>query len=249
MHTAVQLYSLRRLDRSLSERIEFVAQTGLEGVELAGFDDADPSSVGDALERTGLEAMAAHVPIEDLEADLEATVQPYGPIGCDRIVVPWLDSEAFGSRCTVEETAQRLSRLGERLTELGFSLAYHNHTQEFVSIESAEDEQRDAFDLLVDELAGTPVTLELDVGWAHAAGRDPVALLERYGEQIPLVHLKDVDGDEPSALGAGSVPLEACVDAAREAGVEWLVYEHDNPSDPERALDHDAETMVDLLGR
>ncbi|MFC7214127.1 sugar phosphate isomerase/epimerase family protein [Saliphagus sp. GCM10025334] len=249
MHTAVQLYSLRRLDRSLPEKLEFVARTGLEGVELAGFDDADPAAVADALERTGLEAMAAHVPIEDLEADLEAAVRPYGPIGCDRIVVPWLDPEAFRSRRAVEETPQRLSRLGERLTDLGFSLAYHNHTQEFVSIESAEDEQRDAFDFLVDELAGTPVTLELDVGWAHAAGRDPVALLERYGEQVPLVHLKDVDVDEPCALGAGSVPLEACVDAAREAGVEWLVYEHDDPSDPELALERDTQTMVDLLGR
>ncbi|WP_312909669.1 sugar phosphate isomerase/epimerase family protein [Natronosalvus caseinilyticus] len=249
MHTAVQLYSLRRLDRSLPEKLELVARTGLEGVELAGLDDADPEAVADALERTGLEAMAAHVPIEDLEADLEAAVRPYETVGCERIVVPWLDADSFRSRRAIEETAQRLATLGKRLTDKGYSCSYHNHTQEFSAIESDVDDQRDAFDVLAGALAGTPVTLELDVGWAHAAGRDPVSLLERYGKQIPLVHLKDVDGDEPCALGTSSVPLEACVDAAQEAGATWLVYEHDDPSDPERTLERDAETMVDLLGR
>ncbi|UTF53717.1 sugar phosphate isomerase/epimerase family protein [Natronosalvus rutilus] len=249
MHTAVQLYSLRRLDRSLSEKLELVARTGLEGVELAGLGDADPTAIGEVLERTALEAMAAHVSVADLEADLEAAVRPSETVGCERIVVPWLDADSFRSRRVVEETAQRLATLGERLADEGYSCSYHNHTQEFFAIESDVDDQRDAFDVLADALAKTPVTLELDVGWAHAAGRDPVSLLERYGEQIPLVHLKDVDGDEPCALGAGSVPLEACVDAAREVGVEWLVYEHDDPSDPERALERDAETMVDLLGR
>ncbi|WP_255170485.1 sugar phosphate isomerase/epimerase family protein [Natrononativus amylolyticus] len=238
MNAAVQLYSLRDLDRPLPDLLDLVAETPLGGVELAGLGDASHEPLAAALERTGLEAVAAHVPLATLETDPASVTGAYRRLGCGTLVVPWLDPEAFATEAAVDRVAARLSTVTRGLDDI--DLAYHNHDQEFVAL---TDE--DAYDRLVGALEG--VSLELDVGWATAAGRDPVAVLERYASSIDLVHLKDVDGDRPCALGRGDVPLEACVDAARAAGVEWVIYEHDDPADPLAALRRDADTLVSLL--
>lgn len=240
MNGAVQLYTLRALDRPVTDLLELVAETPLSGVEFAGLADSQPDHLAAALERTGLEPVAAHVPLNELEADPEAVAAPYRRLGCQRLVVPWLDPERFTDESAVDRTAARLSTAATRLVAEGVETAYHNHDQEFVDLGG-----RDAYDRFASAAEG--VSLELDVGWVTAAGRDPVAVLERYGDRIDLVHLKDVDGDRPCALGEGDVPLEACAAAARAAGVEWLIYEHDDPTDPLAALRRDAATLRALL--
>ena len=256
MHTAVQLYTIRALDQPLPDVLELVATTGVDGVEFAGLEETPPEAVARTLEETGLEPAAAHVPMDDLEEAPAIVADTYRTLECSRLVVPWLDPEAFESRQAVEQTATRLATLGDVLAGEDIELSYHNHDQEFVPLESStandhetENDHETAFDLLATELESTSVTFELDVGWATAAGRDPVRLLERYGDRIDVVHLKDVDGNGPCGLGAGDVPLERCVDAARAVDVDWLIYEHDDPSDPIVALERDTRAMNTLLRR
>jgi sugar phosphate isomerase/epimerase len=174
------------------------------------------------------------VPIEVIEDDVAETVRTCTLLGTDTLVVPILDADRFADADAVAETATMLSALAERVANDGLRLAYHNHELEFVAVDG---EDRFAFDQLVETTEG--VDFELDVGWAHAAGADPVALIERYGDRISRVHLKDVvvdaaaeRGGRPVDLGAGDVPLVECAEAARAADVDWAVFEHDAPEDP-----------------
>jgi sugar phosphate isomerase/epimerase len=240
MRPAIQLFTLRDLDDSLSDLLARVGKTAFEGVEFAGLGDSAPDDIRNALDDAGLDAAGAHVGMEDLEADLDAVVETYRRLDCDRIVVPYLDESHFASRETAVDTARRLQELDARLSDRGVDLGYHNHDHEFAALDGDS-----AFEVLADE---TGIDLELDVGWATAAGHDPVGLLDHLRGRVPLVHLKDVAGDRPVELGEGDLDLEACVRAAREAGTEWLVYEHDEPDDPEASLAHGAETLADLLG-
>ncbi|UPV74875.1 sugar phosphate isomerase/epimerase [Halorussus limi] len=239
MRPAIQLYTLRELDDSLPELLRRVGDTAFEGVEFAGLGDADPAEIRDALDDAGLDAAGAHVGIEDLEADPEGVAETYRSLDCDRLVVPYLDDAEFASETATTDTARRLQTLAGRLDEAGAAMGYHNHDHEFADLGD-----RSAFDLLADE---TDFDLELDVGWANAAGHDPVALLGHLRSRVPLVHLKDVADTTPVELGEGDIDIEACVRAAREAGTEWLVYEHDQPTDPEESLEHGAETLSSLL--
>jgi len=239
MRSAIQLYTLRALDESVPELLARVGETAFDGVEFAGLGDADPREVRRALDDAGLDAAAAHVGVEALENDFEATVEAYRRLDCDRLVVPYLDETHFASRDRATETAQLLAGLDARLGERGSALAYHNHDHEFVSVGDTT-----AYDLLVDE---TDLELELDAGWATAAGRDPTDLLARLRDRAPLVHLKDVAGDRPVELGDGDLDAAGCVRAAREAGSEWLVYEHDDPDDPEASLARGADAVTNLL--
>lgn len=234
MRTAIQLHTLREEADPLPSKLRQVGETALDGVEFAGL-DADPTSIADALDQTGLEVAGAHVPIDDLEADPAGTVAPYRHLGCETVVVPYLADDHFRSQATVRRTAARLDDLAAEITPT--KLAYHNHDHEFQTPDSLE--------LLVG--SSTDLRLEVDVGWVLAAGLDPVSLLDRT-DRVTHVHLKDVNVDSgtPVELGDGDLDIEACARAADEAGAEWLIYEHDNPVDPMASLTHGAAVLSSL---
>ncbi|WP_128476279.1 hypothetical protein [Halorussus pelagicus] len=74
MRPVIQLYTLRDLDDSVPDLIRRVGETRFEGVEFAGLGESDPGEIRDALDDAGLDAAAAHVGIEDLEADPEQSL-------------------------------------------------------------------------------------------------------------------------------------------------------------------------------
>ncbi|MFB6087170.1 MAG: sugar phosphate isomerase/epimerase family protein [Haloarculaceae archaeon] len=242
MQTAIQLYTLRHLEEPLPETLARVGETAFEGVEFAGFGDASPDEVAAALDDAGLESMSAHVGIDALEEDLAKTVEDYRTVDCDHLVVPWLDAEHFESREAVEATAERLNEIADGLADRGVALSYHNHDQEFQSVDG-----RPALAVLAEET--TDVGLEVDAGWVLAGGTDPVEFLHDHSERIELVHLKDVDVAEnrPVELGDGDLDVEAVAEAAAAVGADWLCYEHDHPEDALESLDHGSDVLSRLV--
>lgn len=238
--TAIQLYTLRGIDEPLPALLESVAETPLDGVEFAHrVADANRVAVVETLGDTGLAVAAAHVGLEALETDYEGTTALYEELGCTDLVVPWLDPSHFESEAAIARVATRLDEMAASLAGDGFSLHYHNHDQEFV-----HRGEHTAMDELLARTDGS-IGFELDLGWANAAGADPAALLDRYGDRISHVHFADADTDSMACveLGEGDLDLDACLEAARDAGVEWYVYEHDEPTDPRGSLVHGAETL------
>ncbi|WP_331233042.1 sugar phosphate isomerase/epimerase family protein [Natronorarus salvus] len=231
MRTAINLYTLRSVEAPSSEILHSIASAGYAGVEFAGL--SDPETVADALEGTDLAVAGAHVPIDDLENEFEATVERYRTIGCRDLVVPYLPEEAFASEDAVTRTAARLDALADRASDEGFSFHYHNHDHEFTDLGTET-----GFEAFCDR--SERVGIELDSGWAVAAGADPVALLERYADRVRLVHAKDVErgSGTPVELGEGDLPLEGVLAEADRSRVEWAVYEHDEPTDPIESMRH-----------
>ncbi|MFC7076415.1 sugar phosphate isomerase/epimerase family protein [Haloarcula halophila] len=231
MRTAIQLWTLREHPGPQDELFERIAAAGYDGVEFAGL--SDPVETAERLQSTGLLAAGAHVDAETIQSDPAGVTDELATLGAPYVVVPYLDDDHFVDAAAVTETARKLDELAGSVEK---PLLYHNHTHEFVPVGTET-----AFDRL---LAETTVGIELDAGWARAAGRDPAALLETLSGRVPVVHLKDVTADgEPTDLGDGVVDLQAVVDAARAAGTEWLVFEHDDPSDPMASM----ETAGDVL--
>jgi len=226
VRVALGLYTLRAADPPLPEVLEAVGRAGYDGVEFAfRVEEADPVAVVDALSTTGLAVTGAHVGPEFAER-FDGLVARYRSLGCPTLVLSRLEDRHFRSADSVERAADLLSEYAERVENAGLAFQYHTHEREF-----RRHDGEYAFDRLV---AGTDdVGFVLDAGWAAAAGADPVAVLERHGERVPAVHLADVDAaGEQVSLGDGVLDVEGCARAAREAGVEWLVYEHDDPADP-----------------
>lgn len=231
---AIQLYTLRNLEASVPELLERVADAGFDGVEYAyRVPDADPERVRAALDETGLAVPSAHVPVAELEDDLDATVRRYRDLACERLVVPALDEDHFADEAAVLETAERLDSLADRLAERDYPLLYHNHDFEFTELGGGT-----AFDALLAETDS--VAFELDVGLAASAGADPAGVIEEYADRIELLHCTDADLDDPEpahvTFGEGDVDYERVFEAAADAGIEWYVYENGSTDDPEGEL-------------
>lgn len=244
MNVGVQLYTLRDVDLPVPDLLDRVADAGLDGVEFAyRLAEADDEAVAAALDRTGLTVAGAHVSMDALADDPAGVAGRYRKLGCDRLVVPAADESAFADRESVAALATRLDDLADAVAPA--TLCYHNHRFEFTDL---GDET--GFEALVS--ATDRLAFEFDTGLATHAGADAPALIERLDGRVPLLHLTDtVPGDDErvhATPGEGAVDLGACVAAARDAGAEWLLYEH-GLLDPDEQLAHleEAARLRELL--
>jgi sugar phosphate isomerase/epimerase len=240
--SAIQLYTLRAVETPLPELLTKISDAGFEGIEYANrVANTDVEVVADALDKAGLKSAAAHVGIDRLEDDLDSTIELYRSLGCEHLVVPWLDPDQFETTETIEATADRLQSVAEEVADHGMDFSYHNHDHEFVDVGGET-----AFDRLADATAD-PVGFEIDCGWAAAGGVDPASLLDRLGDRVSLIHVSDADeAGTPTEVGDGVLNVPACADAAREAGVEWAVYEHDDPADAMNSMTNGANVLEEF---
>ncbi|MFB6136942.1 MAG: sugar phosphate isomerase/epimerase family protein [Halobacteriaceae archaeon] len=250
MRTAINLYSVRDLDEPTSEVLERVAAAGYDGVQFSGDhtpEKDDPEAIADALDEFDLDAAPAHIPITTLEEDLAATVDTYESVDVDGAVIPSLSADYYQDRDVAQDAADRLNAVHDDLRAASdWSFHYHNHAREFNAFDGTT-----GFDVL---LAETDILMELDVGWARAAGVDPVRTIRDLGERAEVLHMKDmkteVEGDaEFAEIGEGDVDMLACAEAAKDAGTEWLIYEHDMPEDAAASLATGGAYLSDLLDR
>ena len=239
MRTGINLFTLRDVEEPLPDVLVRVADTGYDGVEfLHRLPEADIDAVVETLSRTGLAVPGAHLgPFVDLDEKarlLDETLGLYEAVGCEALAVS-VGEERLDGPDAIRGTADLLGSMADRTADRGIDLLYHNHHWEFRPLPSLGGAT--PFDRLL-ETVDDRVGVELDAGWAAAGGADPVEYVHELGGRLAILHVKDVDIDRRASVevGAGDVDLAACVDAARAEGVEWFVYEHDEPDDPARSL-------------
>jgi sugar phosphate isomerase/epimerase len=237
---AVQVYTLRSLSQTPAELLAAIADAGYSGVELAGTfaPGMDPAELRGLLDEAGLQVVSAHISLAALEADLPGVISAQKTLGNDTIIVPWVAPDQRGQTAdTWKALGARLAAIARRCAHAGMKFMYHNHDFEMVVIDG-----RPAIDWLLQGAAdaGVPIGFEMDVAWAQHGGQDVPTLLDRYAGRVARLHAKDLAVD-PAAnpdekgladVGSGKLDWDAILPAAKAAGVEWYVVEHDFPSDP-----------------
>ena len=266
LRIGMQLHTLRDLDATLPETIRRVGEAGFDGVEFAGtLADVDPAAVADALAEAGIEPIAAHVGMADLETELDAIVRRYDAIDCRRLVVPHLGPDWFVTERTVRDAADRLGRLGGRLADQDVQFYYHNAVY-------------DLKPLFADRGVGAVLGLApvaSRIGSYATAVLDAVASpsLAEFPDRTGLGRLSqrtlgrsvrfEVDTGAVAAAGfpqgaiidflgdrvdmvhlTADVDRTAVLEAARRNGVEWIVFEDDHPEDPETTLRQAANGLL-----
>jgi sugar phosphate isomerase/epimerase len=254
---AVQLYTLRSLKQAPADVLEQIAAIGYSGVELAGTfaPSMPPADLRKLLDKAGLQVVSAHVSLNDMEADLPGAVRAQKTLGNDMLIVPWVAEEVRGK--TVDSwraLGARLGRLAKRSQLAGMRFMYHNHDFEMVIIDG-----KPAIDWLMAGAAQTAgpvdVGFELDVAWAQYGGQSVPDLLQRYSGRVARLHAKDLASDPAatpeekglSTVGAGKLDWDAILPAAKAAGVEWYVVEHDFPTDPFASIRSSYEFLAGKL--
>jgi xylose isomerase domain-containing protein len=247
---ALQLYSVRDdMAADFEGTLRKVRELGYDGVEFAGLHGRQPAEVRRLLAENGLAAVSAHVPIDELAADIPGVVGAYKEIGCAYIALPWMDEERRPGHAKYPLLLEQARAIAEECRRQGMLLLYHNHDFEFEKVDGEYGLDRLYRDLPADLLA-----TEFDTCWINVAGEDPVAYLHTYAGRAPVVHLKDfvMPGKKPAKLyeligvddggtdeggafefrpvGYGVQNIPAILEASAEAGAKWAVVEQDAPS-------------------
>ncbi|HEY1576657.1 MAG TPA: sugar phosphate isomerase/epimerase [Terracidiphilus sp.] len=142
--------------------------------------------------------------------------------------------------------AATANQIGESAKKRGLEFAYHNHNVEFRKLDGGTT----GYEIFLKETDPALVKLEVDAGWVAAGGGDPAALIAANAGRVKLMHFKDFSTVTPPInelsmaagahivdLGTGVAPLKAAYEAARKAGVEYFIVDHDPPFHGKTAME------------
>jgi sugar phosphate isomerase/epimerase len=219
----VQLFPVRDLLRKdVSGTLRALADIGFREIEMFGFgppstftNDAffgmDPKAFSALIRQLGITVPMVHYSGD--AAGVAKSAELAHAIGCHTFIQPMASdflkyspekTEVLPAR-NLEQfhgIATRLNELGRACKSSGLGFAYHNHHMEFTAFGG----QR-GYDVLLAETDPALVKLELDIGWAVAAGVDPVEYLTRHWGRYISCHLKDFNPKIPVAAASATVPI------------------------------------------
>lgn len=221
----LQLYSLKDdFAKDFKGAMEKVAKMGYTQVEFAGYGGLSPAEMKELLAKTGLEPVASHVSLPELEEKLDFHIDYLKAVGCPTLVCAWAGMK------TADEAAQvgeKLSAMAEKCAQAGLSFAYHNHGHEFDKTPGGEC----LFDIMMRH-GGNLLMVEFDVFWIAFAGEDPIDYMKRYAGRVMYIHLKELgvkeDGSKFNAIpGRGTLDFPAILKTGEKLGVEAYFVEQE----------------------
>jgi sugar phosphate isomerase/epimerase len=257
----IQLYTLSdMLATNLDGAVAGVAKIGYQSVEIPSYMGKTPAQLRRLFDSHGVKCTAAHIQMAagtaaapGLRGDLGQLAADMHVLGATHVYCPSMPAptdigltpnagEGYAFIVRVAEAmgvdrwkrfADELSEIGAKLKASGIGFGYHNHNYEFAKVGD-----RTGYDIIVQESDPAAVSFELDIGWAAAAGQDPVALFQKYSGRYTGMHIKDIKATttpnmalkmDPADVGAGRLDWKTILPAAHKAGVRNFFLEQEPP--------------------
>ena len=245
----IQLYSIREaMENDMDAALKAVKEMGYDYVEFAGYFGKSAEEVKAILDKYGLEAISVHQAIDLFEKDGKKAVDYLKTLGVKYCAFPHFNIDEFYNNW--DETIERFKNVSTLLREGGIQLMYHNHDSEFQKINGEY-----ILDKLYSSIPNDMLMPQFDTCWIHYAGVNPTEYIKKYNGKIEVLHLKDFvceklgggpvyalideNGNEIKKgsreengfkfvpVGSGIQDFPAILEAAEEAGVEYVIVEQD----------------------
>ncbi|WP_245827873.1 sugar phosphate isomerase/epimerase family protein [Sinomonas mesophila] len=220
---SVQLYTVRdAIEADLPGTIRRLAEIGFTQVEPYDF-AAHADELAATLAENGVTAPTGHAPL--LSADQDEIFAAAKRLGIATVIDPYLPAEHWQDADTIRDTAARLNAAAKKGAEYGIRVGYHNHNWELES----KVEGTTALEFFA-SLLDPELVLEVDAYWVAVGGEDPIAVIERLGERVVALHLKDgpVNGDRLAQVPAGQGEVDVWGVIAAAKALEVGVVEFDD---------------------
>lgn len=232
----VQLYTFRKqIPGNVPSMLEKISKMGIKELEGGGTYDLPVDEFKSLLKKNGLKMISVGADFKELATNPQTAVNAAKTFGAKYVVCFWVPHE---DGFTIEDAKNAVSvfnSAGKVLKENGISLCYHAHGYEFVPYEGET-----LFDYMAKNLNPAYANFEMDVFWVKHPGQDPVALLKKYPNRFPLMHLKDrapgtvgnqkgeADVETNVVLGSGDVGIAAIMQVAKKLGVKHYFIEDES---------------------
>jgi len=252
----VQLYTVRRqAECDLASVLKQIRAIGYDEVEMeclfalckrAAPDDSRCRAQG-AKRTFRLPGTSGY---QGLPAKLDYAME----LGVSFVICPMLPENLRNTVDDFRRAADQFNQWGERARSLVMSFGFHNQNYEFRQLGNTT-----GFDVLADRTDSKLVCFEIDCYWITQAGVDPVAMLQKLGKRVRMLHLKDRRrGFPPSQelnkaaehfteVGNGTMDWKKVLSAAEQLNVEHLFVEQDESDRPPlESLRISYRNLVDL---
>jgi sugar phosphate isomerase/epimerase len=209
---------------------------GITDIEMSNLFGQEPTKIRAFMDARGISCSSYGAPYNDVLKKTDEVAAVAKTLGAKYVRVSLPSSKTPFDKAAATQRAAEMNAMGKQLREKhGLTFVLHNHGMEFVP-----EGKGTLFDFIHDQTRPEDVSFELDVLWAYLPGADPVAIFEKYGARIPLMHVKDVrkglprtwghkyDSDNDVTLGTGQLDQAAIFAAAKKAGVKHYYLEDES---------------------
>lgn len=233
----LQLYSLRNeIPKDVPGSLAIIKDWGIKEIEGGSTYGLSIEEFNALCKKNNLNMVSIGAGFDELEKDAAAVATKAKQFGAKYVMCAWIPHS--GNDFTLADTEKAIAvfeKAGKVLAAQGLSLCYHIHGYEFRPYEGGT-----LFDLMVKRLDPKFVNFEMDVFWVKHPGQDPVALLKKYPQRFPLMHLKDrrigtpdsqdghADNETNVVLGSGDVGIAAIMKEAMQLGVKHFFIEDES---------------------
>ncbi|MCJ8333660.1 MAG: sugar phosphate isomerase/epimerase [Epibacterium sp.] len=235
MTLSLQLYSMR----DVADQHGLLGQLpamGITNVEGYGGVYGATAEFRAAMDASGISMPSGHMGLADIEGDaFDASLKTIKAMGITQVFAPYLEPQ---ERPTTGEgyadLARRLNTLAGQFAAHGIPFGWHNHDFEFVTLADGAIPMEVILDTAPD------IKWEADLAWIMRGGCDPLDYINRYGNRLAAIHVKDIapDGENVEQdgwcdLGEGTMDWAGLIAACRAQSDDLIyVLEHDKPADP-----------------
>jgi len=248
----LQLYSFRNeLSKDLPGTMEKISKMGIKELEGGGLYGLQPGEYKSLLEKYQLTIVSVGADFNELDSNLQKPLERAKLFNAKYVVCFWIPHN--GNEFGIEDANKAIAvfnKAGKFFKEHGLSFCYHPHGYEFRPFSN-----QTIFDHMVQKMDSRSVNFEMDVFWVKHPGQDPVALLKKYPNRFPLLHLKDrrigtignqngqADEETNVVLGTGDVDIKAILKTANKLkGVKYYFIEDESS----RAMDQVPKSIAYL---
>lgn len=215
MEYGLQLFSVRDIaEKNLAVALKKTVELGYSSVEFASFYGYSAEDIAMLLKENGLKISGTHSPFCDLCDRYESIVAYNKAIGNKNYIIPSID---LSDQEKLDFFVEKVNEIQPKLAADGITLSYHNHNFEFLP-------NKDGSQIFDQLLYRTKINFELDTYWAFVALGDPLPVIDRIGDRLLFIHLRDgLSNGDGRPLGEGEAPVAEVYNKARCLGIPMIV--------------------------
>jgi sugar phosphate isomerase/epimerase len=245
-NVGLQLYTFRNeLTKNVLGTLKQIAGLGIKQIESASSDKGHyygltAGEMKKACNDLGMTLRSGHVHIDD---KWQQTMNEAAESGQEYLIVASMTTRGQ-TVDNYKKVAEAFNKAGEECKKLNLKFGYHNHMYEFES-----ETGQVLYDVLLKNTDPDLVHLELDLGWAIAAGKDPLDYFKNFEGRFPLWHLKDMDLNKKSSVefGKGGLPVVEIFRHSKQAGMKYFFVEQEEyASTPLESMQNNMEYLKKL---
>jgi len=227
----VQMFTLRKYTQTeddLKMALGRVRRMGYQSIHISAFGDIKSPRIAAICAEHDLLIGGTHVPWDRLRHDLERVIDEHLLLNCAHIAVGMIPPKNYLSMPGLVRFLTEVEPILAKLKLAGIDFGYHHHAHEFLQFDGTPWLQH-----LFDAPQATDILVELDTHWLQAGGCDPAVWIERYGQRMSILQLKDFAINDEyqriyAPVGEGNMHWDRIIGAARAHNIQFYFVEQDN---------------------